>query len=161
MIIVVMGVAGSGKTRVGHALAERLGWPFFDADDFHSRENVAAMSAGVPLSEMDREPWLAALRALVLRLDGAGSHAVLACSALRASFRDRLREGVADLRYVYLRGDEELIARRLVARTNHFMPPDLLASQFAALEEPEDELVLDASQEPEAIIDSIRRALGV
>lgn len=155
MVIVLMGVAGSGKTRVGRELAEQLRWPFFDADDFHPRENIDRMAAAVPLTDADREPWLAALRALVLRVDPA----VLACSALKARFREQLRAGV-DLRYVYLYGSRELIARRLAAR-DHFMPLALLESQFDALEEPEDALALNAAESPERLAAQIRASLGV
>ncbi len=156
-----MGVSGSGKTSVGRALAARLGWPLVDADDVHSPENVDRMRAGVPLTEADREPWLAALRALVRRADAAGENLVLACSALRKSFRERLRDGVGDLRFVHLQAGPELVARRLAARTGHFMNPDLLDSQFDALEEPEDALVLDASERPDVLVARIRRSLGV
>jgi gluconokinase len=161
VIIVVMGVAGSGKTSVGAALAGQLAWPFFDADDFHPPENIAAMSGGVPLSDAEREPWLEALRGLLQRLHAEGRQAVLACSALRAHFRERLRAGAGDVRYVYLRADRELLARRLTTREGHFMPPALLDSQFAALEEPEGELTVDAAQPPEQLVDEIRSALAV
>lgn len=156
----MMGVAGSGKTRVGRALADALRWPFYDADDFHPPANVALMSGGVPLSDLHREPWLAELRALLLTVEAERGNAVLACSALKASFRERLRAGVG-VRYAYLRAGAELIAPRLRARPDHFMPVDLLASQFDALEEPEDALVLDASISPEALVARIRAAFGV
>jgi len=159
MIVVLMGVAGSGKTTVGRALAARLGCRFFDADDFHPPENIARMHAGVPLTDADREPWLASLCALVERLDAAGEDAVLACSALRMRFRERLRAAAKELRYVYLRASPPVIAARLGARTGHFMIPDLLASQFEALEEPDDALVLDASRTPAELVTEIERAL--
>jgi gluconokinase len=160
MIIVLMGVAGSGKTTVGRALAARLGCAFFDADDFHPAENIARMHAGVPLTDADREPWLASLCALVERVDAAGEDVVLACSALRARFRARLRAAANDLRYVYLRADRNVIARRLGARAGHFMSADLLGSQFAALEEPDDALVLDASRTPAELAAEIERSLA-
>lgn len=156
-----MGVAGAGKTRVGSALAETLGWPFFDADDFHPPENIERMTAGVPLSPAHRTPWLSELRALLLRLDAQRTDAVLACSALEGQFRERLRSGVADLRFAYLRAGEKLIAARLRTREQHFMPAALVPSQFAALEEPEDTLTLDASESPGAIVARIRAAFGV
>ena len=156
-----MGVSGSGKTHVGRALAESLGWRFIDADDLHPPDNIARMSSGVALSDADREPWLAALRELLLQLDAERANAVLACSALRARFRERLREQIADLRYVYLRADASLIARRLESRRGHFMRPELLGSQFADLEEPEGELVVDASLTADAVVARIRAALGV
>lgn len=157
MVIVVMGVAGSGKTTVGRALAERLGWRFVDADDLHPPENINLMTAGVPLTDTDREPWLESLSAVVSAADGTGEDLVVACSALRARFRERLRAAADDLRYVYLRADREVIARRLAARTGHFLSPDLLESQFAALEEPDGELVLDAHEPAELLVARIRR----
>lgn len=159
MIVVVMGVAGSGKTTVGRALAARLGRPFFDADDFHPPENIARMNAGVPLTDADREPWLASLCALIERADAAGEDIVLACSALRARFRERLRAAANDLRYVYLETGHHLIAHRLTVRTGHFMSSDLVASQFADLEEPDDALVLDASRTPQELVAEIEREL--
>ena len=159
MIVVVMGVAGSGKTTVGRALAASLGRPFFDADDFHPPENIARMRAGVPLTDADREPWLASLCALIERADAAGEDIVLACSALRARFRDRLRAAANDLRYVYLEAGRDVIARRLAARAGHFMSPDLVASQFANLEEPDDALVVDATRPPQELVAEIERKL--
>ena len=156
-----MGVAGSGKTSVGRALADALRWPFFDADDFHPPENVARMSGGVPLSDAHREPWLSELRALLLRVQVERGHAVLACSALKGEFRERLRAGVDDVRYAYLRADSNLIASRLRAREGHFMPADLLESQFDALEEPQHALVLDASVPVDELVARIRAAFGV
>lgn len=161
MVVVVMGVSGSGKTSIGRALATHLEWPFIDADEVHPPENVDRMRAGIPLTDADREPWLAALRALVRRTDAAGENLVLACSALRRSFRKRLRDGVANLRFVHLQAGPELVARRLAARTGHFMNPDLHDSQFDALEEPEDAVVLDAAEPPDVLVARIRRALGV
>lgn len=156
-----MGAAGSGKTRIGTALAEDLGWPFFDADDLHSPEHIARMRGGVPLTDLDREPWLEALRGLLQRLDAEKRDAVLACSALRAQFRDRLRTAVRELRYVYLRASAGLLAQRLATRTGHFMPAELLASQLSALEEPDDALAIDAALPPDDIVAEIRAALGV
>jgi gluconokinase len=159
MIVVVMGVAGSGKTTVGRALAATLGRPFFDADDFHPPENIARMRAGVPLTDADREPWLASLCTLIERADAADEDLVLACSALRARFRDRLRAAAHDLRYVYLQTSRDVIAHRLAERTGHFMSPDLAASQFADLEEPDDALVVDATRPPHELAAEIARAL--
>ena len=155
MIVVVMGIAGSGKTTVARLLAARLGRPFFDADDFHSPENIARMRAGTPLTDADREPWLASLCALIERADAGGQEIVLACSALRARFRDRLRAAASDLRLVYLRADRSVIERRLAVRTGHFMSPRLVASQLAALEEPRDALVVDATRAPREIVAEI------
>ena len=156
-----MGVAGSGKTHVGRALAARLGWAFFDADDFHPPENIARMSSGVPLSDLDREPWLDALVALLQRLDAEGRPAVLACSALRARFRERLREGADDVRFVHLEAGAELLELRLATRKDHFMPAVLLESQLAALEAPDGELAVDAALPAEEIVDRVRAALAV
>ena len=161
VIIVVMGVAGSGKTRIGRALAEALAWRFFDADDFHPPENIRRMSDGVPLTEVHRQPWLDELRGLLSTLDTRGENVVLACSALTAQFREQLRSGTGDLRYAYLRAEEELIASRLRTRENHFMPAGLLSSQFEALEEPEDALTLEASASPAAIVARVRATFGV
>jgi gluconokinase len=161
VIIVVMGVAGSGKTRIGRALAEALGWPFLDADDFHSLESIERMRSGVALTDAHREPWLNELSALLLRIDEQGGNAVLACSALRAQFRERLRAGPGDVRFAYLRCGEELIAARLQAREDHFMPASLLHSQFDALEEPDDALTLDAAASPAAIVARIRATFAL
>jgi len=159
MILVVMGVAGSGKTKVGRALAAHLGWPFFDADDFHPPENIARMRAGIALTDAEREPWLESLRALVRRADAEGEQLVLACSALRTRFRERLRDGARDLRYIYLESGRDLIARRLATRADHFLDPDLLESQFETLEEPADAIVVDAARPPHELAAQIERAL--
>ena len=160
MIIVVMGVAGSGKTTVGRELAAALGWPFHDADDLHPEANVARMRAGTPLTVEDRGPWLTALRALLQEIDAADGDAVLACSALSGTFRQRLAEGVRGLRYVYLRASPELIAERLAARRGHFLGPDLMGSQFEALEEPDDALCLDASEPVAVLVERTREGMG-
>jgi len=146
MVIVVMGVSGSGKSSVGRALADALGWPFFDGDDFHPPENVAKMAAGTPLTDADRWPWLDALAAKVAAVLAQGGHAVLACSALRAAYRDRIAAGArgeGDVRFVYLKGDRATIAARLASRRHRYMPATLLDSQFATLEEPADALAVD------------------
>ncbi len=156
----MMGVAGAGKTAVGRALADALHWPFFDADDFHPPENIARMRGGVPLSDAHREPWLAELRALLQHVQAERANAVLACSALKAAFREQLRAGL-DVRYAYLQASADLIAHRLRAREGHFMPPELLESQFATLDEPEDALALDASAPPDTLVAQIRAAFGV
>jgi gluconokinase len=155
VIVVVMGVAGCGKTTVGRDLARTLGVPFFDADDFHAPEAVAKMRAGTPLADADRWPWLDRLNALLRECDAA----VLACSALRAVYRERIAAGLADVRWVYLRGSKALIAARLATRTGHYMNPALLDSQFATLEEPADALVADATESPEAIVARVRASL--
>jgi gluconokinase len=149
VIVVVMGVTGAGKTTVGRLLARALGCEFLDADDYHPAANVAKMRAGEPLTDEDRAPWLARLNEL-LQARAAGG-AVLACSALKQRYRDRLLAGVPEGRLVYLRGTKALIAARLEARRGHYMNPALLDSQFAALEEPADAIVADIGATPEAI----------
>ena len=164
-----MGVCGCGKTTVGQALANRLGWQFFDADDFHPPANVAKMAAGVALTDEDRAPWLDGLAAEMRAVARNGRHAVLACSALKESYRERIARGLqdpgpegqeaAEFRIVYLKGDAKTIEPRLSLRSGHFMPPALLASQFAALEEPDDALVIDIRQTTEAQAAQIAAAL--
>jgi gluconokinase len=148
MIIVVMGVSGSGKTTLGRALARELGAEFLEGDRFHPASNVAKMSRGEPLTDADRWPWLDRLAAEFARVRKSGRNAVLACSALKRAYRDRLRKGAPELSLLFLKGDKALIGERLRARTRHFMPPGLLDSQFASLEEPgpdESPVVLDVS----------------
>jgi len=162
MIVIPMGVSGSGKTTVGRLLATDLGWPFHDADDFHPPENVAKMRAGVPLADADRAVWLDRLRSLIEELIAARRSAVLACSALKQAYRDRLAVDPAAVRFVYLRGDYELIHRRLQERTGHYMPAALLRSQFETLEEPgTDVLVVDVAPAPAEIVATIEHALGL
>ncbi len=158
MIVVVMGVTGAGKTTVGLPLARALGCEFLDADDYHPAANVAKMRAGEPLTDDDRQPWLDALNH-VLR-ERAARGVVLACSALKASYRDRLLAGLPGARVVYLRGTKALIAARLAARRGHYMDPRLLDSQFAALEEPAEAIVADVDDAPEAIVAAVRARLG-
>jgi len=160
MIVVLMGVAGSGKTTIGERLAEAEGWPFFDADDFHSPENKDKMRRGLGLTDADREPWLATLRARIDEFRAAGRSAVFACSALKQAYRDRLQAG-PDVRFVYLRGSFELIERRLATRPGHYAGPSLLRSQFAALEEPVGVPAVEVDQTPEQTLQATRRALGL
>jgi gluconokinase len=160
MIVVLMGVAGSGKTTLGQALASAEGWPFFDADDFHSPANKDRIRRGIGLSDADREPWLAALRARIDGLRQAGLSAVLACSALKQAYRDRLQAG-PEVRFVYLKGSRELIAKRLASRQGHFAGPSLLQTQFEALEEPDGVPVIDAARKPEEMLAATRLALGL
>jgi len=162
-VIVIMGVSGSGKTVVGHGLADSLGWTYRDADDLHPPENVARMRAGIPLTDADRGPWLATLGRLVgaaIAADGPGL--VLACSALRRDYRNRLHVGDPRVRLVYLTGRTDLIRRRLEARTGHYMPASLLESQLATLEPPDPDehpIVIDVSETPEALVGRILAAL--
>lgn len=161
MIIVVMGVAGSGKTTVGTELAERLGWKFVEGDDFHPTENVARMAGGEPLRDSDREKWLAELREAIGRIDRKGASAVVACSALRESFRTRLRSGVSDMRFVLLQVAAEVAAQRVASRPGHFMPATLVAGQFAAMERENDALQVDGEQPVEEIVDQIVASIGL
>jgi gluconokinase len=158
MIVLVMGVTGSGKTTVGKLLAQKLGWPFLDADVFHPAENIEKMKHGVPLTDQDREPWLVAIHAQLLKLAAKNQDAVLACSALKQSYRERLASGV-DLRICYLKGTYSEIAARLQNRTGHFAGEAILAGQFADLEEPRDALDLAVSNTPEEIVRNVLRKL--
>ena len=159
LIVVLIGVSGVGKTTVGQRLAADLGWPFYDADDLHPPENVDRMRRGTALTDEDRAPWLARIRSLMRDLEREGRSAVIACSALKQSYRDYLAEGAHSVRFVHLTGDFALIERRLRERVGHFMSPALLASQFTALEEPEGALRVDVSRTPEEIVAEIERAL--
>ena len=140
--LIVMGVSGSGKSTIAEKMAEHLGWRYEDGDKFHAASNVAKMSAGHPLTDEDRWPWLQAIADEIDRACKAGEHVVIACSALKHSYRDILVHGRDDVRIVYLRGTQELIAARLVQRKGHFMPPGLLASQFKTLEPPDPDKIL-------------------
>jgi gluconokinase len=160
--LIVMGVAGSGKSTIGETLAARLGWVFEDGDRFHPASNVAKMSAGQPLTDEDRWPWLKAIADEIDRLCGAGERAVVACSALRRIYRDILVHGRNDIRIVYLDGTQQLIADRLGRRKGHFMPPGLLASQFKTLEPPANDerpFTVSIDAPVEAIVDDIVRQL--
>lgn len=159
MIVIVMGVSGCGKTTVGSRLAERLGWPFYDGDDFHPPANKAKMGRGVPLDDVDRAGWLAALADLIRAHLAEGRSLVLACSALKQRYRDQLRVA-PEIVFVHLRGTYDLILARMQARTGHYMKPEMLASQFATLEPPTDALVVDISAPPEAIVDQIAENLS-
>lgn len=150
-----MGVSGSGKTTVGQALAQKPGWDFFDADDFHPPENIAKMAAGIPLNDSDRAPWLAALHDLLFSTLKAGRHPVLACSALKATYRAQLLEGVHGIAVIYLKGSYDLIWSRMSTRERHYMKPGMLRSQFDALEEPKDAIVLDVNMLVKDMIDEI------
>jgi len=151
-----MGVSGCGKSTIGQPLAERLGCPFFDADEFHPPANVAKMAAGIPLTDADRQPWLELLNAKLRAQDNA----VLACSALKESYRRTLSQGLAHCRFVHLRGSIELIRARLAERKHRYMPASLLESQFATLEPPQDAIEIDVGQAPDACIRAIESRLG-
>lgn len=134
--LIIMGVSGSGKSTIANALGQNLGWIVEDADQFHPESNVKKMSAGIPLTDDDRWPWLRAIAAEIARKRASSTSVIVACSALKRAYRDVLVQGHRDTRIVYLRGRKDLIAERLAARKNHFMPPGLLDSQFRTLEEP-------------------------
>ncbi len=161
MFVVLMGVSGSGKTAVGEALARELGWAWFDADDYHPPANVEKMRSGQPLTDADRWPWLDLLNGLMRAEDAKGRSAVLGCSALKQVYRDRLAQGLADVRWVHLKGSFELIMSRLQQRKHRYMPASLLQSQFDTLEEPRDALTIDIADPPEALAERIRAHLGL
>jgi gluconokinase len=164
VVVILMGVSGSGKSTVGALLAGRLRWEFEDADWFHPASNVAKMQSGVPLTDEDRWPWLQALAAWIDEIRSRGGHAILACSALKRSYRDVLIGERTDVRLVYLKGDEALIARRFAARHEHFMPAKLLRSQFDTLEEPspeENPIAVSIEPRPREIVLQIMSAMDV
>jgi len=156
MILLVMGVSGSGKNTIGEPLAKRLGARFIDADDYHPKENVAKMAAGVPLQDADRWPWLDRLNSLLKK----ETQAVIACSALKEAYRRRLSDGIENFRIVYLRGSFALIKTRVENRKHRYMPASLLKSQFDALEPPRDAIEVDVAAEPQACVDFILQSLG-
>jgi gluconokinase len=159
--IVVMGVSGCGKTTVASRLAQRLGWDFAEADTFHSAANVRKMQSGIALTDADRCPWLDAIAAWMEGARREGRHCVVACSALKRAYRERLKAGHDDVRFVYLRGAYETIAARMAGRAGHYMPPSLLQSQFDALEEPasdENALVLSNEMPPDQIVEAVLAA---
>ena len=163
MIVIVFGVSGAGKTTIGKLLAEQLGWRFYEGDDFHPRANIEKMRSGRPLTDEDRWPWLERLREQITRSIAAKENAVLACSALKRAYRDRLRVS-DDVKFVFLRGNYVLIERQLRRRRGHFMNPALLQSQFADLEEPqpdEDVLTVDLGRSPEEIVEQIKAKLNL
>ncbi len=160
MIILIMGVSGVGKTTVGQALAQQLGWPFADADDFHPVPNVAKMRAGIPLTDADRAQWLDSLRTAIQGWIATHESVVLACSALKQAYREQLIAG-PEVKLVYLHADFMVIAGRMVARPGHYMSPSLLKSQFDALEAPHDSVSVDASRPVPEIVAAIRASLGV
>jgi len=161
MVVIIFGVSGAGKTTIGQALAEELGWRFYEADDFHSQANIDKMRQGVPLTNEDRWPWLESLRQLIKRCLAADENAVLACSALKGAYRRHLR--VSDnVKLVFLRGNYELIANQLRQRHGHFMNPALLQSQFADLEEPqptERAMVIELGRSPRELVQEITHKL--
>jgi gluconokinase len=163
-VIIMMGVAGAGKTLVGSALARALGWTFYDADDFHSPENVAKMHRGIGLTDADRAPWLATLRDLIDRVIRENGNAVIACSALKETYRRTLTPDDAPegtVRFVYLDVPADVLRQRLEHRAHHYAPPELLDSQLATLEVPRDAVCLDGTLPPDEIVAAARAALGL
>jgi gluconokinase len=163
-VLVVMGVSGSGKSTIADKLATRIGWTYEDGDKFHPASNVAKMKAGHPLTDEDRWPWLRAIAAEIDRACAAGEHLVIACSALKRAYRDILVHGRSDVRIVFLDGTQQLIADRLAKRKGHFMPPDLLPSQFRTLEPPapdENPVTVSIDASVEAIVDDIVHKLAL
>lgn len=161
MILILMGVAGSGKTTIGQLLAQELRWPFYDGDDFHPSANIDKMSRGVALTDEDRVAWLASLRQLIERLLSEHQSAIVACSALKQSYRRDLKGEDDEVQFVYLKGDRDLMRQRLEQRSGHFMKANLLTSQFETLEEPRGVLTVDAARTPQAIVSFIRGSLNL
>jgi len=162
MIVIIMGVAGSGKTTIGQELAARLGCGFSDADQSHSPANKAKMTAGIALSDEDRRPWLLAIRSAIAEKQRKGQTHVFACSALKHSYRDLLRNGAENIHFVFLSGSQELLAERLSTRTGHFFGADLLQSQIEILEPPNssEALVMDIRRTPEEIVEAVIERIG-
>ena len=160
MVILIMGVAGAGKTTVGRLLASQLGWNFVDGDSFHSPENISKMHAGIALTDADRAPWLAAIRDAIADWVRTKRDVVLASSSLKKAYRDELIFS-SEVRLVYLRANPNLVRDRLLHRSNHYMNPALVDSQFADLEEPADGIIAEASQPPADIVKGIRAQLNL
>ncbi|MGA2419035.1 MAG: gluconokinase [Candidatus Acidiferrum sp.] len=160
MILLVMGTTGSGKSTVAEMLAQRLGWLYLDADDFHSAANKEKMHKGIPLTDADRAPWLAAIHEALVQQDKLGRNVALACSALKQEYRDELKENL-NMRVVYLKGSQAVLRSHIEGRHGHFAGESLLASQLATLEEPVDALVEDVSRTPEAIVAEVCARLNL
>ena len=157
-----MGVTGSGKTTIGELLADQLSWEFLEGDDFHPQTNVAKMANGVPLNDEDRYPWLRLLADRMAELVDDGLDCILACSALKAEYREILAAGpTVEVRFVHLKATEEVIGERLSERVHRYMPASLLRSQFESLEPPEDALVVDVAATPEEAVRQIRESIGI
>jgi gluconokinase len=159
MIVLVMGVSGSGKTTIGEALADELGWKYLDADDYHSAENVAKMAAGTPLEDSDRWPWLEKINKELLKIQKQGKSAVIGCSALKQAYRERLARGLRDFEIVHLRGDFALLQSRIAARKHRFMPATLLQSQIDTLEPPARAIEVDVAEPVERSVLKIKKQL--
>ncbi len=160
MFFIFMGVSGCGKTTIGKKAADVLGLPYYEGDDYHPRENVDKMARGIPLTDEDRAGWLEKLSHLIHQKLDEGESGILSCSALKKKYREQLRVDCERVHFIYLKGDYELIQARMEGRTGHYMPPELLRSQFEALEEPEDALTIDIDQEPEEILAQVLSFIG-
>lgn len=161
LVVIFMGVSGSGKTTVGTLFAKRTGATFYEGDEYHPPENIEKMRRGIPLTDADREKWLRTLRGIITRSLDEGRFTVMACSALKAAYRDLLKGGDPRVHFVYLTGPRAVIEARLKARRNHFMPPTLLDSQLATLEPPADALTFSCEKSPEEIVAAVIQALGM
>lgn len=161
MVVIIMGVEGTGKTTIGKMLAQKLGWKFYDADDYHPKRNIEKMRSGVPLNDEDRWPWLRNVRELVVSSLNLNTPSIIACSALKNSYREYLKQNKEKIIFVYLKGDKNTILKRLTSRKGHFAGTELLESQLKTLEEPEDVISFDISKKPEVIADSIIEKLGL
>jgi gluconokinase len=161
VVVIVMGVAGAGKTTIGRALAAATGWRFVEGDELHTPAAVEQMRAGIPLTDADRESWIAALHQIIAAATNRREALILSCSALKERYREALRGDLCGVRFVYLEADPETLARRLASRAGHFAGPSLLPSQLAALEPPIDEITIDATQPTDQIVHAIRLELGI
>ncbi|MBG0787539.1 MAG: gluconokinase [Anaerolineaceae bacterium] len=161
MAIVLMGVAGCGKTLIGRTLSQAIGWPFYDGDDYHPQANIEKMSHGVPLNDDDRQPWLEELHTIIREHLERGQDVILACSALKAKYRQTLRGDLQNVRFVHLVGSPELIYERLVHRNGHYMKAEMLKSQFAALERPKEALSVSIDQPVKSIVAEIVERLNL
>lgn len=160
-ILILIGVSGSGKTTIGKMLATQLDWTFYDGDDFQPKDNVAKMEQGMPLNDRDRRPWLLAIHNLLVGLSAKRGRSIIACSALKQDYRDLLVTGLQGIRFVYLKGEYAILEDRLKRRHGHYFKAALLGSQFEILEEPEDAIIVNVDNPPEAITASIRKSLGL
>jgi gluconokinase len=158
--VILMGVAGSGKTAVGMRVAQKLDWIFLDADDFHPPANIEKMKHGIPLNDQDRAPWLQRLHDELQRQIAEGRSVILACSALKESYRKVLRDEVSPPTFVYLDVDPETIRNRLQHRTTHFFPKELMESQFTALEKPKDAVIIDARNPLDKVVEQVIQVLA-
>ena len=159
IVLILMGPMGSGKTTIGKMLSRRLGWPFYDADDFHTIENIEKMRAGKPLNDEDRHPWISTLRIGIQRWLRLGENSILACSALKKSYREALGVDQTTVRTVYLKGSYKLLLGRVSRREHPYMNKQLVKSQLEALEEPDEGLILDIRETPERIVSTIVQSL--